>query len=307
MEKQEKTNKYDVLIIGAGPAGMSAAVYSARSNLKTIMIEKGAPGGKMVTTFKVENYPGFESTSGPDLALKMYNQVIKNGVEHKYGTVSNIESENESKQIVTLSNGTIYEAKKVIIATGMISRVPKIERIHEMNHKGISYCAICDGPLYKGEVTGVIGGGNAAIEEAAFLSTVSKEVHVFIMDDFFHADAKEVEALKLKKNVVIHMESMIDKLEGENKLEGISYTEKGEKKQLDIKAIFPYIGFIPVADFAKGLNITDKAGFINVNENMETEVKGIYAAGDIIVKKIRQITTATNDGTIAAKDIINKI
>ncbi|TCG11157.1 NAD(P)/FAD-dependent oxidoreductase [Mycoplasma todarodis] len=303
----ENQNKYDVAIIGAGPAGMAAAIYAARSNLKTIMIEKGAPGGKMVTTFKVENYPGAGSTSGPDLALGMYNQVIANGVKHQYGEVSDLKSNGESEQVIVLANGNEIIAKKVIIATGMVSRVPKIDRIHEFNHKGVSYCAICDGPLYKGEITGVIGGGNAAIEEAAFLSSVAKEVHVFIMDDFFHADAKEVDSLKAKTNVTIHMKSMIHTLEGDKSLEGIKYTEDGEEKELAIKALFPYIGYIPVAKFAGNLGITDETGFIKVNQNMETSVKGIYAAGDIIVKQIRQITTATSDGTIAAKHIINEI
>ncbi len=302
-----KENNYDVVVIGAGPAGMAASIYAARSNLKTIMIEKGAPGGKMVTTFKVENYPGFKSTSGPDLALGMYNQVIANGVKHQYGEVLNLKSNGESEQVVTLANGTEIIGKKVIIATGMVSRVPKIDKIHEFNHKGISYCAICDGPLFKGEVTGVIGGGNAAIEEAAFLSSVAKEVHIFIMDDFFHADAKEVDALKAKSNITIHMKSMIHTLEGEKSLEGIKFTEDGQEKSLEIKALFPYIGFIPVAKFANDLGITDETGFIKVNQNMETSVKGIYAAGDIIVKQIRQITTATSDGTIAAKHIINHI
>ncbi|CAM9095933.1 NAD(P)/FAD-dependent oxidoreductase [Mycoplasma todarodis] len=303
----KKENNYDVVVIGAGPAGMAAAIYAARSNLKTIMIEKGAPGGKMVTTFKVENYPGFETTSGPDLALNMYKQVIANGVKHQYGEVQSLKSNGESEQVITLANGTEYFGKKVIIATGMVSRIPKIERINEFNHKGVSYCAICDGPLYKGEVTGIIGGGNAAIEEAAFLSSVAKEVHVFIMDDFFHADAKEVDALKAKPNITIHMKSMIHTLEGETKLEGVKFTEDGEEKELEIKALFPYIGYIPVAKFTSGLGITDETGFIKVNQNMETSVKGIYAAGDIIVKQIRQITTATSDGTIAAKHIINNI
>ncbi len=303
----EKTNNYDVVIIGAGPAGMAAAIYTARSNLKTIIIEKGAPGGKMVTTFKVENYPGVGSTSGPDLALDMYNQVIANGVEHKYGEVTDIKSNSVSEQVVKLSNGTEIKGKKVLISTGMVSRIPKIDRINELNHKGISYCAICDGPLYKGKVVGVIGGGNAAVEEAVFLSTVAKEVHIFVMDNFFHADAKEVDALKDKSNIIIHMKSSINKLEGENSLEGIEFIEDGEQKSLKLKALFPYIGYIPVANFAKGLGITDKSGFIKVNEHMETSIKGIYAAGDIIIKKIRQITTATSDGTIASKHIINSI
>ncbi len=304
---QKEVNKYDVVIIGAGPAGMAASVYTSRSNLKTMMIEKGAPGGKMVTTFKIENYPGFKTVSGPELALQMYNQVIENGVEHKYGEVEKIESISEKKQIITLKNGTNFMAKKVIIATGMNSRIPNIDGIERLNHKGVSYCAICDGPLYKGQVTGVIGGGNSAIEEATFLSTVSKEVHVFIMDDFFHAEQKVVDSLKSKTNVIIHMNSLINKLEGEDALQEIKFKENGEEKELKIKALFPYIGFLPESKFVSELNITDKTGFISVDENMETKIKGIYAAGDIVVKNIRQITTATNDGTIAAKHIINQL
>ncbi len=299
--------EYDVLIIGGGPAGMTAAIYSARSNLKTVMIEKGAPGGKVVTTFKVENYPGFSTIAGPDLAMNMYNQVIATGAEHKYGEVAKLESINDMEQEVTLVDGTKLKAKKVIIATGMVSRVPKIKRIEEFNHKGISYCAICDGPLYKGEITGVIGGGNSAVEEAAFLTTVAKEVHLFVFDDFFHAEAKEVEALKAKKNIVIHMQSEIKELRGQDSLDSIKYIEKGEEKELDIKAIFPYIGYVPISDFAKELNITNDHGFIRVDQNMETSVKGIYAIGDIREKEIRQITTATSDGSIAAKNIVNKL
>ncbi len=299
--------KYDVLIIGAGPGGMTAAIYAARSNLKTAIIEKGAPGGKMVTTFKVENYPGFSTTSGPDLALAMFKQVMDNGVEHIYGEVQNIATKNDMEQIITLADGKEITAKKVVIATGMISRIPNIPRIEEFDHKGISYCAICDGPLYKGEVCGIIGGGNAAIEEAAYLASSSKEVHVFVMDDFFHADAKEVDLLKSKSNVTIHMKSQINELLGEDGLEGIKFVEDGKEKEMKIKAIFPYIGYVPVSKFADKLNITNEHGFIETDNFMQTKKPGVFAIGDIRVKDIRQITTACADGTIAAKKIVNEL
>ncbi|MCP4336337.1 MAG: FAD-dependent oxidoreductase [Mycoplasma sp.] len=299
--------KYDLLVIGAGPGGMTASIYASRSNLKTAIIEKGAPGGKMVTTFKIENYPGFSTISGPDLAISMFNQVKENGVEYKYGEVKEIKNNGPNEQIVILKDDSELYAKKVIIATGMVSRIPDINRIEEYNHKGISYCAICDGPLYKGEVCGIIGGGNSAIEEASYLASSSREVHVFVFDDFFHADAKEVDLLKSKENVTIHMKSKITKLIGDNELESIKFLENGEEKEMQIKAIFPYIGYIPVSDFVSKLNITNKNGFIKTDEFMQTSKIGIYAIGDIRSKDIRQITTACSDGTIAAKKIINEL
>ncbi len=299
--------EYDLLIIGAGPAGMAAAIYASRSNLKTAIIEKGAPGGKMVTTFTIQNYPGFTDITGPDLSIAMFKQVMENGVEHKYGEVVKVLSNGPSKQIVKLADGTSLNSKKLIIASGMVSRVPEIKGIEKLNHKGVSYCAICDGPLYKGEVSAVIGGGNSAVEEAAFLSSSAKEVHLFVRKNVFRAEAKAVELLKKKKNVTIHMNSTIHELIGEDSVEGIKFVENSKEKTLSIKALFPYIGYVPVSHFASELNITDKHGFINTDRYMETSKPGIFAVGDIRSKEIRQITTATSDGTIAAKKIVNEI
>lgn len=301
--------EYDVMIIGGGPAGLTAAVYASRANLKTIFIEKGAPGGKMVKTFKIENWPGDKSINGVDLSLRMFDHSKAFGATYKYGEVVNIESKGATEQIVTLKNGDQFQVKSVVIATGMVERVPEwIDGIHKFEHRGVSYCAICDGPLYKGKPAAIIGGGNSAIEEATYLASIASQVNVFVRaESDLIAEKKLVDELKEKKNITLLMNAEIKTLHGDDKLEKVDAVVNGESKSFDVNVVFPYIGQVPVSSFAKDLSITDARGFIETDELMETKVKGIYAIGDIRVKEIRQIATAAADGAIVGKILANRL
>ncbi|AAT27670.1 NAD(P)/FAD-dependent oxidoreductase [[Mycoplasma] mobile] len=300
---------YDVIIIGGGPAAMSAAIYASRANLSTVFIEKGAPGGKMVTTSRIENYPGFTTIGGPDLAIEMLNHAKAYKAEYKFGNVLKINNHGPfNKEVLLERKNEIIKGKSIIIATGMVNRVPRdIEGIEEFNHKGVSYCAICDGPLFGKTPSAIIGGGNSAVEEAIYLASIASEVHVFVKDSKFNAEEKSVNDLKLLKNVKIHMNSSILKLKGSNKLEEADVLINGKKETIKLTSLFPYIGFIPSVDFAKHLGITNEQGFIQTNEKLETKLENIFAAGDIRVKDIRQVATAIGDGAIAGKEVANKI
>ncbi|TPE57561.1 FAD-binding protein [[Mycoplasma] falconis] len=298
---------FDVLIIGAGPAGLTAALYLARNDVKVAFIEGMYPGGKMAEQSKIENYPGFDFVSGPELSKKMFNQAKLNGAKMIFGFVEKIESLSDNEKIVTLANGDQYLSKAVIIATGMKNLVPKeVINIDKFNGKGVSYCVLCDGAMYKGLPAAIIGGGNSAFEESSYLASIASEVHIFVRDGII-AEKRLVEDAKKHANIFIHENSVILELLGEDKVSSIKANVNGEIKNMDIKAVFPYIGFKPSTNFISQKEILDEKGFILVDESMETKIKNIFAVGDVIKKDVRQITTATNDGTVAAKVVNSRI
>lgn len=301
-------NKYDVLIIGAGPAGLTAAIYLARNNVNVALIEAKTPGGKISEQSKIENYPGFNSISGAELSISMFSQARENGAKFIIGKVISIENKDELIKLIKLENGLLLESKYLIIATGMENIIPKeVINIEKFNNKGVSYCVVCDGPLFKDKVCGIIGGGNSAFEEGNYLSSIAKEVHIFVRDKII-AEQRLVDNVEKQDNIFIHRNAQILKLNGTSSLDSADVNIEGNIVNIPIKGLFPYIGFKPAIDFIdQNLLKLDKKNFIVVDENMETNVPNIFAVGDIISKSIRQITTATSDGTIAAKIINNRI
>lgn len=301
-------NKYDVLIIGAGPAGLTAAIYLARNNVNVALIEAKTPGGKISQQSKIENYPGFNSVSGAELSISMFSQARENGAKFIIGKVISIENKDKLIKLIKLENGLMLESKYLIIATGMQNIIPKeIINIEKFNNKGVSYCVVCDGPLFKDKVCGIIGGGNSAFEEGNYLSSIAKEVHIFVRDKII-AEQRLVDNVEKQDNIFIHRNAQVLKLNGTSSLDSADVNIEGNIVNIPIKGLFPYIGFKPAIDFIdQNLLKLDKKNFIVVDENMETNVPNIFAVGDIISKSIRQITTATSDGTIAAKIINNRI
>lgn len=301
-------NKYDVLIIGAGPAGLTAAIYLARNNVNVALIEAKTPGGKISEQSKIENYPGFNSISGAELSISMFSQARENGAKFIIGKVISIENKDELIKLIKLENGRLLESKYLIIATGMQNIIPKeVINIEKFNNKGVSYCVVCDGPLFKDKVCGIIGGGNSAFEEGNYLSSIAKEVHIFVRDKII-AEQRLVDNVEKQDNIFIHRNAQVLKLNGTSSLDSADVNIEGNIVNIPIKGLFPYIGFKPAIDFIdQNLLKLDKKNFIVVDENMETNVPNIFAVGDIISKSIRQITTATSDGTIAAKIINNRI
>ncbi len=303
--------EFDVAIIGGGPAGLTAAIYAQRASLKSCFIEKSAPGGKMVNTAFIENYPGFKNIEGPTLSYEMFTQATNLGAEYIGAEARQIKEEGKHK-IVFLADGSIIKAKVVMIGIGMMNRKLDIPGEDKYVGKGVSYCAICDGMFYKNKPIAVVGGGNSAVEEAIYLSTVGSKIYVLVRRDEFRADPKAVQDLKEKSNVEIMFDTSPVEIIGEDKVKAIKVknNKTNEEKLLTVEAVFPFVGLIPLSILIEGKEVEkSETGFIKVDADMKTTIDGIYAIGDITDKKIRQISTAINDGAIAAlaaKEFINK-
>ncbi|WP_338987793.1 thioredoxin-disulfide reductase [Spiroplasma endosymbiont of Dasysyrphus albostriatus] len=310
-----KENKYDydLVVIGGGPAGMTAAIYAQRANLKTVIIEKYIVGGKMIKTSEIENYPGYDYILGPELSEKMQKQVEKLQVEFVTDEVIKItDSENHKIKTVLLSSGDVLIAKGVIIATGSLERKIGVLGEEEYANRGVSYCAVCDGALFKNKIISVVGGGYAACEESLYLTRFTNKVNLIHRRDQFRADDKTVNKVKNNENINLITDHVVLKVLGTEdkkkvgKLE-IQNIKTKEISEITTDALFPYIGSDPVTKFVKDLDICDSNGYIIVNDKCQTKIPGLYAAGDVIAKNLRQIVTAVNDGAIAAQYLINFI
>ncbi len=293
---------YDVLIIGTGPAGITAGIYAKRANLKVAMFEKDTPGGQLSKYNEIENYTGAKKVAGYELATMMIDHAYDLGVEVIYDEVTKVINEGKIKKVIT-PNKT-YESKVVIVATGNLPRRLGVENEDALAMNGISWCAICDGPLYKDREVVVIGGGNSAVEEATYLATLASHVTVVQNLADLTADPKARDLLRKQKNVDFRYSTVVDKFLMDDKgLTGVILkNEKNEKETIMCDGVFEYVGLIPVTDMVKELGITNQYGYIETNEKMETKVAGIYGAGDVIVKQIRQVVTATADGAIAVQN-----
>ncbi|MFA7417741.1 MAG: FAD-dependent oxidoreductase [Acholeplasma sp.] len=296
---------YDLLIIGSGPGGMTAAIYAKRANLKVLLFEKGAPGGQIVDTAEVENYPGFTKAKGYELATSMFEHVLSLGVDVKFEEVLEIKDLGQTKQVVTASE--TFEAKAILLTTGVVPR--KLEIPGEMNYtsQGISWCAICDGPLYKDKKVVVIGGGNSAVEEALFLSNIASHVTVVQNLSYLTADKKAQDLLKKARNVDFIYNATVKEFVGDAALNGVKIESDGKTNIIPTDGVFEYVGLIPATSFLSDLKILDPQGYILTDDDFQTPIKGIFAAGDVTVKKIRQIVTAVSDGAIATQNIIKYI
>ena len=298
---------YDVLIIGTGPAGITAGIYAKRANLKVAMFEKDTPGGQLSKYNEIENYTGAKKVAGYELATMMIDHAYQLDIEVIYDEVTKVEIDGQVKKVVTPS--ATYETKAVIIASGNVPRRLGVENEDALAMNGISWCAICDGPLYKGRKLVVVGGGNSAVEEAAYLATLATHVTVVQNLDDLTADPKAQDILRSMPNVDFRYGSVVSKFEMENNtLTGVTIQNKqGEKETISAEGVFEYVGLIPVTTFVKDLGITNDWGYVIANEKMETKVPGIYAAGDVTVKQIRQVITAASDGAIAAQNALKYI
>lgn len=297
-------NQYDLVIIGSGPAGMTAAIYGARADLKVLMLDKLAPGGQIINTNEIQNYTGVGTINGAELAMNMFNHTQELNVEFDYGTVCKIEADGDNKKIyIEEDPEKVIECKAVIIATGTTNRKLNIEKEEQFIGNGISFCAICDGAFYAGKDVVVIGGGNSAVEESIYLASMVKSLTIVTMFDLT-ADPIACDRLRSLENVKVYPYQDVLEFLGDTTLEGIHFksTKTGEETTLKCDGIFEYIGLLPVTDFVKDLGITNDYGYIEVNEKMETKIPGIYGAGDCITKNLRQVITACADGAIAAQE-----
>ena len=288
---------YDTVVIGSGVAGMTAAIYLKRANLNILLLEKSAPGGQINRTASITNYPGIKEIDGPSLSLNMLEQLKSLDIETKYGNVLNI-TDGEIKTVKT--DLEEIKTKTVLITTGRNPKELGLEGEKQLTGRGVSWCAICDGPLYKDKIVAVVGGGNSAFEEALYLSTIVKKLYLIHRRDTFRADNILVEKLKEKDNVEFILNSTITKLnEKDNHLESIEINNK----EIKVDGLFIYIGFKPETDIFNNLNLELDDGYILVDKNMKTNIKGIYAAGDVIKKDYYQISTAVGEAATAALTI----
>ena len=297
---------YDIIIIGAGPAGLTAAIYACRANKKVLVLEAKNYGGQIINTPSIENYPAAAHISGFDFATNLYNQATEQGAEIKFEKATNIIIENNKKIIETPDNK--YEGKTIIIATGADSRKLGIEKEDEFLGKGISYCATCDGNFYKGRDVAVVGGGNTAIEDAEYLSDIVNKVYLIHRRDSFRADESSVNKLKEKSNVEFILNSKLRKLNGSELLESIEVEDNNQNtKTIEVSGLFIAVGKIPENENFKEIISMNEKGYIIASDDCHTNVDGIFVAGDNREKSLRQLVTATSDGAIAATEAIKYI
>ncbi|MGR6607102.1 thioredoxin-disulfide reductase [Bacillus velezensis] len=295
---------YDVIIIGAGPAGMTAAVYTSRANLSTLMIERGIPGGQMANTEDVENYPGFESILGPELSNKMFEHAKKFGAEYAYGDIKEIVDGKEYKKVKAGSKE--YKARAIVISAGAEYKKIGVPGEKELGGRGVSYCAVCDGAFFKNKELVVVGGGDSAVEEGVYLTRFASKVTIVHRRDKLRAQSILQARAFDNEKIDFKWNKTVKEIHEENGKVGrltLVDTVTGEEEEFKADGVFIYIGMLPLSKPFENLGITNEEGYIETNAQMETKVPGIFAAGDIREKTLRQIVTATGDGSIAAQSV----
>ncbi|SIS43298.1 thioredoxin-disulfide reductase [Salimicrobium flavidum] len=295
-------NIYDVIIVGAGPAGMTAAVYTSRANLSTLMIERGIPGGQMANTEDVENYPGYESILGPDLSNKMFSHAKKFGAEYAYGDIKEII---DGKEYKTVKAGKKeYKARSIILGTGAEYKELGVPGEKELGGRGVSYCAVCDGAFFRDKELVVVGGGDSAVEEGVYLTRFASKVTVVHRRDELRAQKILQDRAFDNEKINFIWNTTVSSINDENgKVGSVTLYDKEAEEEYEYKTdgTFIYIGLIPLNSAFRNLGVTNEEGYVETDERMETNVRGVFAAGDIRDKELRQIVTATGDGSIAAQ------
>ena len=291
-------DRYDVLIIGAGPAGLTAGLYCGRARLKTVILEKGVPGGELLNTARIEDYPGFEEISGQELAERLERQARKFGVEIKLDDAVEVAAEGDQKRV--MAEGGIYSAGAVIVAAGGKPRKLDVPGEGKLTGRGVSYCALCDGPFFQDQAIAVVGGGNTAVEEADYLTRFGRKVVIIHRGDRFKAHKVSQERAFANPKIEVRWNTSVEAIKGRDQVEAVALKSMSgeQREELPVEAAFIFIGFTPnnIKEHAKH----DQSGFFLTDERMETSIPGLFAVGDIRAQPIRQITNATADGTVAA-------
>lgn len=300
------TKQYDVIIIGAGPGGLTAALYASRANLSVLILDRGLYGGQMNNTDAIDNYPGFSEIKGPELGEKMYQSTMKFGAEFEYGDVQSVALEDNEKVVKT--DTAEYRTQALIIATGADHRHLNVPGEEEYSGKGVSYCAVCDAAFFKDEDIAVIGGGDSAIEEGIYLAQSAKSVTVIHRRDQLRAQPTLQKRAFANKKINFIWNANTKSIDGnKGRVTGITYQDKetGEEKKLAVAGVFIYVGVIPQTAPFTQLGVTDEQGWIPTDEHMRTKVDGIFALGDVRAKDLRQIANAVGDGSIAGQEAYN--
>ena len=302
-------DKYDVIVIGAGPGGMTAALYASRANLKVAMLDRGVYGGQMNNTAEVENYTGFKSILGPDLAEQMYQSSIQFGADFVYGNVEKVTVDEDGIKHVKTDSGEL-EAPAIVIATGSQYRKIGIPGEDEYSGKGVSYCAVCDGAFYRGKNVTTVGGGDSAVEESEYLAKLVNNVNIVHRRDQLRAQKILQDRAFANDKIDFTWNTIVTEIVGDGKkVTGVKTHNKetNEDRLVPTDGVFIYIGNVPMTEPFKDLGITDEQGWVITDDEMKTSVPGVFAVGDVRDKKLRQITTAVGDGGIAGQGVFSYI
>ena len=297
-----ETKTLDVLVLGAGIAGITAGIYLKRSNLSCAVLDKDAPGGKLNNIHQIDNYPGFSSIAGPDLAMALVGQANELNVPLDYGEVSSVKKLDDGRFLTKTDNGD-YVSLAIIVATGVINAEAGVPNERKMRGKGVSYCATCDGNFFKGKDVMVYGYKDHAVEDVIYLSSICKTVY-FVSPSVIESVPSHMGIITSKENVKMISGKLIS-IEGEERVEGARIEEDGKEKTLPVSAVFPLAGEVSSTQFLSLLDVEQTNGFIHVEEDMSTNVAGLYAAGDIVKKKLRQLVNAAGEGAVAASSAIS--
>lgn len=295
---------YDVIVVGSGPAGITSAIYLKRANINVCVMEKSAPGGQLNKSSTIENYPGFEKITGPELAYNFYEQILKLNIPFINEEVIEIEDKASYKIIKT--NKKTYTCKGVILALGRKPRSFDNKNVSLLEGKGVSYCSLCDGPLFKNQDVSIIGGGNSALEESLYLADICKSVTIINRRDVLRGDKMLVDKVLKKDNInILYNSEVVEFNKQDDFLESLTINTNGKLNKLEVKACFIFIGYVPATDFLNNLDILDEKGYIKTDKNLKTDIPFIYACGDTINKEVYQIVTATGEGAVSAISFIN--
>ena len=293
---------YDIIVVGAGPAGLTSALYASRAGKNVLVIEANSYGGKIVNAAKIENYPAIELISGFDFATNLYNQVKKFGVHFKFETVLRVESD---KTVVTTKDK--YKAKAVILATGSFNKKLNIDNEDKFIGSGVSYCATCDGNFYKNKNVAVIGSGEAALQDALYLSDIANTVYIINRNDSFKTISNITKIIEEKENITVFYNSKVVRINGDSRVTSITVLDNNSEKEINLDGIFIAIGEEPKNEIFKNIVDVDEKGYIKSEDGVHTKTPGIYVAGDTRVKELRQLTTAVSDGSLAATIAIKEL
>lgn len=295
---------YDVIVVGSGPAGITSAIYLKRANINVCIMEKSAPGGQLNKSSTIENYPGFNKISGPELAYSFYEQILKLDIPFINEEVIKIEDKTSYKIVET--NKKTYTCKGIILALGRKPRSFDNKNVSLLEGKGVSYCSLCDGPLFKNQDVSIIGGGNSALEESLYLADICKSVTIINRRDVLRGDKMLVDKVLKKDNInILYNSEVVEFNKQDDFLESLLINTNGKLNKLDVKACFIFIGYVPATDFLSNLDILDEKGYIKTDKNLKTDIPFIYACGDTINKQVYQIVTATGEGAVSAISFIN--
>jgi thioredoxin reductase (NADPH) len=295
-------NQYEIAIIGAGPAGLTAALYAGRAMVRTLVLERGAVGGQLWNTAEIDNYPGVEMLTGPELAAKFEEHAKKFGADFEFGSVSRIARDGDGFRIET-HEGDVHHALAVVVTVGGEARKLGVPGEQELAGAGVSYCAVCDGAFFQDKPIAVVGGGDSALEEGGFLTRFGSKVYLIHRRDEFRASPTLVEHFDESDKTEKILNTVVEEIIGDGKVTGLRLknTDTGETSELAVDAVFPFVGFTPHSDiFEPGLIETDDGGHILTDAKMETKTPGLFAAGDVRSQYVRQITNAVGDATTAA-------